>query len=158
MIEGIPLPVTDDPVDAEFWRGTKQSKLLIQRCMDCDARRFPPRPMCPACQSQNCHWEQVSGRGRVWSFAAPASPLLPAFEKLRPYITALVELDEDPSLRIIGPVVLAEKGNIKGVELSDVNIGDPVNAVFKSFAEDVNIVCWALQGNEQSIRNEIDEH
>lgn len=144
MIDGIPLPVTDDPVDAAFWRGTSESSLLVQRCTECDKRRFPPRPMCPACQSSNCAWDAMSGKAKVWSFAAPSSPLLPAFEQLTPYVTALVELDEDPALRIVGPLLLKADGEIQGVQVNDVAIGDRVSAVFKRYADDVNIVCWTL--------------
>lgn len=145
MIQDIPLPATDDPVDAPFWQGALQSKLLIQRCAECREMRFPPRPMCPHCQCRACDWLEVSGRGRIWSFTAPQSPLLPAFEALRPYVTALVELEEDPRLRVIGPVLSGPDGEIQGVEGSQVHIGQPVSVAFRQFAEDVAMPCWVPQ-------------
>ncbi|MFT5711116.1 MAG: putative OB-fold protein [Halioglobus sp.] len=145
MIEDFPLPATDDPVDAPFWQGTLRSKLLMQCCGQCGAMRFPPRPMCPQCQCSRCDWRAVSGRGRIWSFATPESPLLPAFEALKPYVTALVELDENPALRIVGPVLTGPDGEVKGVNASRVHIGQAVTVAFKHFSSDVAMPCWVLQ-------------
>ncbi|WP_019528279.1 Zn-ribbon domain-containing OB-fold protein [Dasania marina] len=145
MIENIPLPATDDPVDSPFWEGTRCSKLLIQSCSQCGEMRFPPRPMCPCCQSRECNWQAVSGRGRIWSFAVPESPLLPAFEALKPYVTALVELEENPKLRIVGPLLTSVDGDIKGVNAAQVAIGQQVAVTFKYFAEDVAMPCWVAQ-------------
>lgn len=145
MIEDIPLPATDDPIDAPFWQGALNSTLLIQYCGWCDEMRFPPRPMCPHCQSSRCEWRAVSGRGRIWSFATPESPLLPAFEALKPYVTALVELEENPAVRIVGPVLSGPDGEIKGVNASRVHIGQAVTVAFKHFADDVAMPCWVPQ-------------
>lgn len=147
MIDDIPLPATDDPVDAPFWQGTLGSQLLMQRCDQCNEMRFPPRPMCPHCQCISCQWAAVSGRGRIWSFVAPESPLLPAFESLKPYVTALVELDEDPTLRLVGPVLNRFDGDIKGVEAAQVYIGQTVSVVFKRLADDVAMPCWVPQSD-----------
>ncbi len=147
MIDNIPLPATDDPIDSEYWKGTLKSKLLLQCCRHCGRKRFPPRPMCPDCQHADHTWEEVSGRGRIWSFTAPQSPLLPAFEALKPYVTALVQLEEDPSLRIVGPVLYEPRGNIQGVEASRVYIGQKVSVTFKDYSEDVAMPCWVLQSD-----------
>jgi len=144
MIENIPLPATDDPVDAAFWDGTRLGELRIQTCGQCGQMRFPPRPMCPSCQSRASQWQPVSGRGRVWSFAAPRSPLLPAFEKLTPYVVALVELEESPSLRILGPVLRSAGAELRGVCASDVRIGVRVSVDFKLYNDDVAMPCWVL--------------
>ncbi|MCR9184189.1 MAG: OB-fold domain-containing protein [Halieaceae bacterium] len=144
MIENIPLPETDDPVDAPFWEGTRRGELCIQTCLQCGRMRFPPRPMCPSCQSGASHWQRVSGRGRVWSFAAPSSPLLPAFEKMTPYVVALVELEELPSLRMIGAVLLTAGGEVSGVSAADVHIGAAVNVDFRQYTDDVVMPCWVL--------------
>ena len=39
----------------------------------CGELRFPPRPCCPHCQSFDSEWRRMSGRGRIWSYVAPAS-------------------------------------------------------------------------------------
>ncbi|MFQ5668578.1 MAG: Zn-ribbon domain-containing OB-fold protein, partial [Candidatus Binatia bacterium] len=115
MIEDYPLPSTDDPVDAPFWEATRRGELAVQRCTICGMRRFPPRPMCPACESFDHTWQAMSGKGRVWSFAVPHPPLLPAFEALAPYNVILVELEEDPSIRIVGNLVASATGEINEI-------------------------------------------
>src|SRR5262245_13929527 len=99
MIDEIPLPFTTDPIDAPYWEAAKRGELVVQTCA-AGHRRFPPRPMCPHCQSVEYSWERMSGRGRVWSFAVPHPPLLPVFEKIAPYNVIVVELVEDASLRL----------------------------------------------------------
>jgi len=142
MLESIPLPATDDPIDAPFWAGTLRSELLIQGCADCAEMRFPPRPMCPACQSCSSVWTPVSGRGNIWSFAMPSPPLLPAFEKMLPYVVALVALEEAPVLRMVGPILLSPDGEVAGVTSDRIEIGMPVKVAFRRCSDDVALPCW----------------
>jgi len=90
----IPKPT---PETKPFWEGTKQRKLLVQRCDDCRQHYFYPRPLCPHCLSRNVTWTQVSGKGRLHTFVinhrpARGYPLAP------PFIIGIVELDEGPRL------------------------------------------------------------
>lgn len=144
MIDSIPLPVTDDPIDAPFWQATLRSQLVVQQCSACARYRFPPRPMCPHCNGMEYRWNPVSGRGRIWSFAAPQPPLLPAFAALVPYVTAVVELAEDAQLRMVGAVLNSHTHTISDVSASDVRIGSPVHVVFVPYADDVALPCWRL--------------
>lgn len=144
MIEGAPLPGTDDPIDQEFWAASARSELVVQQCASCGAMRFPPRPMCPKCQCETSRWLPVSGDGVIWSFAAPRSPLLPAFESLAPYVTAIVALSEREDLRIAALVVRDDEGNVSGVEPSDVKIGQRVRVQFKRYSDDCVMPCWRI--------------
>lgn len=144
MIESMPLPATDDPVDAEYWHSALRGELVIQCCAACGHRQFPPRAMCPACQSSPLQWQAVSGRGTVWSYAQPQPPLLPAFTALLPYVTLVVALDEDPRLRIVGPLLNTQNHSMQGIEASAVAIGAPVRVAFLRCADDVALPCWAL--------------
>ena len=42
----------------------------------------------------------MSGRGTLFSWAVVRRAFLPAFDDMVPFVTALVALDEDPSVRI----------------------------------------------------------
>ncbi|RMF20915.1 MAG: hypothetical protein D6760_10560 [Deltaproteobacteria bacterium] len=117
-------------------------ELAIQRCAQCKRLRFPPRPMCPFCQSTEHAWEAMSGRGKVWSFVVPHPPLLPAFKELSPYNVIVVELDEDPTIRMVGNLVAREGGAINEIDPHSVEIGTPVRAVFEQVADDVTLVRW----------------
>ena len=145
MIEGAPLPATDDPLDRAFWASACREKLVVQACGDCGEWRFPPRPMCPQCQSENVVWKEVSGEGVVWSFASPRSPLLPAFEALVPYVTIIGALKENPQIRITGVAVRGDDGETKGVSESDVRIGQPIRVQFKAVSEDCTLPCWRIE-------------
>jgi len=142
MIDDIPLPSTDDPCDAPFWEATRRGELAVQRCSGCGLRRFPPRPVCPACQSFAHVWEPTSGRGRIWSFAVPHPPLLPAFEKLAPYNVVVVELADDPAIRMVGNLVASADGTINEIDPNTITIGMPVRVVFHRAADDVALPRW----------------
>ena len=141
MIEGAPLPAVSE--DSEpFWEACANGELRIQQCSNCGLLRFPPRPMCPRCQSIESHWELMSGRGRVWSFAVAHPPLLPAFMPLAPYNVVVVELDEDPSIRLVGNLLASPDGAINEVDPSTIRIGEPVQVVFQPAGEDIALPRW----------------
>ena len=146
MIQNIPLPATHEPADAAFWQATLRAELVVQQCTGCGHHRFPPRPMCPVCQSTALQWRTMSGRGTIWSFAVPRPPLLPAFEALLPYVTAVVELEEDPLLRVTGALLDPHTGSMQGVSAESVAIGAPVQIAFCRCAEDVAFPCLQLVG------------
>ena len=130
MIEGILLPETGDELAAPFWDGCAAGELRIQACVACGRLRFPPRPMCPWCQSMDSEWQVMSGRGSVWSFVVPHAPLLPAYQEFAPYNVIVVELDEDPGIRLVGNLVASEHQPLSSVDPYSITIGDPVRVVF----------------------------
>jgi uncharacterized OB-fold protein len=105
-----------------FWDAAKQSRLAIQRCQDCRHFNHPPRPLCDACLSDKLAFEDVSGRGTVWSYTVMHQKSVVGFEEAVPYLTALVELDEQPMLLL--------PTNLPGVEAGDVTIGQRVHVTF----------------------------
>lgn len=129
------LPDTDDPDSAPFWAGAARGELLVQACADCGLRRIPPRPMCFACRSLRSRWEALSGRGTIWSWVVPHPPLLPAYQELAPYNVIVVELEEDPALRLVGNLVARPDGPIGEVDAATIRIGEPVRACFQRIGE-----------------------
>ena len=135
------LPVVDE-VSQPFWDGALAGELRVQRCGGCDRLRFPPRPMCPWCQSTDAGWNAMSGRGTIYSFVVAHPPLLPAFAAVAPYNVALVALDEDPTIRMVGNVVAAAGDPINSIDPATLQIGDPVQAVFDRVTDDVALLRW----------------
>lgn len=132
MIEGILLPQADDD-SAPFWEATARGELRIQKCSECGRLRFPPRPMCPDCQSFEHEWALMSGKGKVWSWVKPHPPLLPAYAEVAPYNVIVVELDEDPAIRLVGNLVESDEGTLEALSTVDpdsIEIGEPVEVVF----------------------------
>ena len=73
MIETIPIPGIED-FDKVYWENCSKNKLTIQHCGDCNEARFPPRHMCPICQSISHDWKEASGDAELWSFVIPRPP------------------------------------------------------------------------------------
>ena len=47
QLMGAPKPIPEaDPDSAPFWAGCRDGKLLLQRCADCRAFRYPPASGC----------------------------------------------------------------------------------------------------------------
>ncbi len=88
-----PLPEVQPWTEA-FWEGTRQGKLLVQVCVDCHARIFVPRKLCPECWSADLDWIESVGRGTVFSFSTAYSMVEPRFTDELPYTIAYVDLNE----------------------------------------------------------------
>ena len=90
-----PLP-EPDALTAPFWEACRRGALEISACSQCGHRFLPPGPCCPRCWSTRLTPREVSGRGRVFSFAVYRRTYHPGMPA--PYVVALVELDEGPRL------------------------------------------------------------
>ncbi len=139
MVSERPLPRPDDATE-EYWQGCREGELRMQRCKPCGHLRFPPRPMCPRCQSFESGWVPVSGRGTVYSWVVAHPPLLPAFADRAPLAVLLVELEEGQDLRIIGNLMGEGPEMREGHEA--IAIGMPVEVVFEEVAPDVVLPQW----------------
>jgi uncharacterized protein len=126
-----PLPEIT-PVNQPFWDGAKAGKLMMQRCRDCQAWVFCPRPICVECNSDKLEWVQMSGRGKVFSFTVIREVVghdLRGFAPDIPYVTAWIDLDEGPRFC----------SNIIDCPIEDVKIDMPVEAVFEDSGQGVTL-------------------
>jgi hypothetical protein len=130
-----PLPLPDE-VTAPFWEGCRRGELRMQRCAECARFRFPPRPMCPRCLSFAAEWVPISGEGSIYSFVICHPPVLPAFQAQVPFAVALVELAEDPALRLLGGVLDIPPDRLR--------IGQKVRVEFEEIADGVVLPQWRL--------------
>ncbi|MBW3664191.1 MAG: OB-fold domain-containing protein [Actinobacteria bacterium] len=128
------VPEVDDE-SAGFWEATARDVLAIQACEACGALRHPPRPMCPHCNSTDRGWREVSGRGTVWSYVVAHPPLLPTYAALAPYNVIVVALVEDPTIRLVGNLVVEEGGAPDEIDPAGIVIGESVEAVFERRGE-----------------------
>jgi len=128
-----PVPLPDDASEA-YWKACREGSLRMQRCAECGRLRFPPRPMCPGCQSFECRWDAMSGRGRLYSWVVCHPPLLPAFQSRAPLVVVLVELEEGPELRIVG--------NLFDCPISEIEIGMPVEVCFEQLTPELSLPQW----------------
>lgn len=135
-------PDVDDPQGGGFWEHCAHEELRIQGCGACGRLRHPPRPMCPWCRSTDRTWQAVSGRATIWSVGRVHPPLLAAYAEQAPYNVVVVELEEDPGIRLVGNVVTGPEGRLGEVDADDLAIGDAVEVVFQRVASDVVLPRW----------------
>lgn len=120
-----PLPeLTED--NRPFWTGGAQGRLQFPHCAACDLYLHPPGPVCPRCLQGSLAIRAVSGRGSIATFSINHQPWLPSLEV--PYCVAIVELEEQPGLRLTT--------NIVNCPLQSIHIGMPVRVLFQQ-VEDV---------------------
>ncbi len=131
MIAERPLPEITELTEP-FWTAAKAKRLEIQRCDDCGTYRFPPEYGCAACSSRNYSWTVVSGRAELYTWTAAYPPLLPYFAERAPWPLAFVQLEEGPRMAT----------NLPGVDLSDYEIGMPLQADFEDITDDIALVVF----------------
>lgn len=107
--------------NAHFWTGGAHGELRFLRCRACRHWIHPPSPICAVCLSRDLAVEAASGRARVASYTVNHQRWIPGFEP--PYVVALVEIEEQPSLRLTT--------NLVRCALEDVRIDMPVRVCFE---------------------------
>src|SRR3989442_9115089 len=107
-----------------FWReiGSRYN-LYGSRCGNCGTLDFPPRTVCPECGRRSfgkMERVKLKGNGTVVSFSvihdAPA-----AYEMMKPYVLAIVEMEE--GCRLTSQIIDVDPAGVK--------IGMQVEAAFR---------------------------
>ena len=133
---GLPTPSTaPDGLAEPYWQGTREGKLRIQKCKGCGAWQWGPEWICHRCHSFDLGWEEIQGRGRIYSYQKPHHPVHTALSDRGPYVIVLVELPEYGNVRMVG--------NLLGDARQAVPIGAPVEAVFEPH-DGYTLVQWRL--------------
>ena len=120
----VPIP---NKLSQAFWDGAKNSELVIQRCKACGHWQHEPEPICAACLSFDLGYEAVAGTGVIDTFCIPVQAFHPSFEAKLPYVLVVVELSEQPGLKLVSNIVDADP--------DEVRVGDRVEVVFRDLAE-----------------------
>jgi uncharacterized OB-fold protein len=128
-----PLPDPQHPATAPFWQGTRESRLLVQKCASCGYLRWPPGPACPECLSAGAAWTEVRPSGTLVTYCVYRRAFSPAFADDVPYAVGYVELDDGPRMY----------GTMAG-ELDKLRTGRPVHAVFDPVTPEVSLVHWTV--------------
>lgn len=128
LAEGLPQPVpSPDGLDAPYWQGLREEKILLQRCADCRQWQWGPEWICHHCLSESVNFEAVVGEGRIYSYERVWHPVHPALKAQGPYLVVLVEIPAAGNVRVVG--------NLLGDPEARVEIGAEVMAVFEHHRE-----------------------
>ena len=110
------------PENEHFWRGGAAGELRFLHCAACGLYVHPPSPRCPRCLAASLAPRAVSGRARLHTFTVNHHPWIPGFDP--PYVVAIVEIAEQPSLRLTT--------NLVGCAPEAARIGMPLRVVFEA--------------------------
>ncbi len=117
-------PLVDDE-NRHFWEGGAMGELRFLRCTACRSYVHPPAPVCPECLCRTLAPEAVSGRAVVHTYTINRHPWVPGFDP--PYVVAIVEIEEQPGLRLMT--------NIVNCPIDDVDFGMEVQVLFEPLAD-----------------------
>jgi len=121
-----PLPALEPRTEA-FWRACRAGRLEFTRCVPCRYLIHPSRPICPKCRGRNLDLSTVSGRAHLHSYTVNHKEWYPG--QPVPYVIGLVELIEQPGLRLMT--------NIINSPIEDIEIGMSLRVVFENVSDDV---------------------
>lgn len=124
-----PLPLPTDE-NKDYLEGLRAGQVRVQKCSGCGRFRYPPAQFCPTCLSDMGSWEQLSGRGTIYSYIVLHQLYHPGFRYDLPYNVAVVELNEGPRITT----------NIVGCRNEDLRIGMAVVAEFFEATPDATIL------------------
>jgi len=108
------------PENDFFWKAGEHGRLLFMQCPACGHRVHPPLPICPLCASREVAPQAVSGLATVVSLTINRQVWERGLEA--PYVVAIVEIDEQPGLRLTT--------NIVNCPIAAVHIGMRVRVLF----------------------------
>jgi uncharacterized protein len=127
-----PIPAVT-PEMKPFFDAAKRHELVVQRCMQCGAHRFPAREICSKCLSREAAWVKVSGRGTVFSYNVMHQVYHPGFADEVPYAVVVIALEEGAKMT----------SNLVGMKPHDIKIDLPVKVVFEEITEDITLPKFA---------------
>lgn len=121
------------PDGEPFWEGCKNKQLLIPKCHSCNQYYFYPRMLCPNCWSEDVTFEQVSGKGILYSYTR-------VFPKTaNSYLVVLIELEE--GVRLMSNLLVDENTPLK--------VGLPVVVSFTQILDSETVLPqFVLEGSD----------
>jgi uncharacterized OB-fold protein len=112
-----------------FWRENPSRYNLVGfKCNNCGKTYFPPRAICPVCHRKSVgkiEPVKLRGTGKIYSMTEVHEGLEELVPQ-RPYVLAMIEMDE-------GPKVTAQ---IIDCDACDLQIGTPVRVTMRKLSEE----------------------
>ena len=103
-----PQPQPDFDTEG-FWKATASGRVELCRCVECGLWHHPPLERCRACAGKTT-FAPIAGTGRLRSFIVVQHGAVPGYLDAIPYVVGLVELDDQPGLRLVGRVLDVPSG------------------------------------------------
>lgn len=146
---GMNLIVPDNDTEwLGYFEAARQHRLVVKKCRECERLRYPPGAACPWCTTLEWTWQEVSGKGSIYSYEIVVQAIQSGFRDWAPYPVVLVELDEqrgqptpDEGLRLIANLVTDA---FKAEKEENVAIGKRVEVVFLDLSPELSLPQFKL--------------
>ena len=117
------------PAAVPFWDATREQRLELQWCLDCEQPIHFPREVCPRCLGSTFEWRQASGDGEVYSVVVE-------HRADEPYTVALVDLPE--GVRMLT--------NVVGCAADEVRVGMRVHVTWEALDDGRHLPLFEPRG------------
>jgi uncharacterized protein len=146
---GMNLIIPDNDTEWKgYFEAARQHRLAMKMCRGCRLLRYPPGAACPWCTSLEWTWQDVSGKGTIYSYEIVMQAIQAGFRDWAPYSVVLVELDEqrgrptaDEGLRLISNLVTDD---FKAEKEENVGIGKRVEVTFLDVSPELSLPLFRL--------------
>ncbi len=92
-----PIPTPQGESD-HYWQKAKEGELWLRKCNACGEAYFYPRDISPCCFSRDTTWIKASGKATLYTYGIVQRAPHPGFVEDVPFVTAIVELEEGPTM------------------------------------------------------------
>ena len=140
--DGMP-PAIATPTTLPFWQAAAEHRLIVQRCTACAHTQFPPAPICSECRSFELDWQEVSGRGEVYTYTTVHRPV--AGDMTLPFVIAVIALEDSEGVRMIS--------NLVDVDPTEITIGMPVEVIWEDMSAEFAVPRFRPVATVRSDRN-----
>ena len=121
--------------DTSYQQFLNEDMLMGSKCQKCGVLYAPPRQICPKCKATTMQWIQLMGKGKLVAFTCiavgTAAMIKEGYDRKRPYISGVVELDE-------GVKMTARIEDIDGTKPEAIKVGMPLTVKFLHCGEGEN--------------------
>ncbi len=125
---GLHIPDVEWEPTRPFWEGCRQRQLRLPRCA-CGEYVWYPQPRCPRCRGDRIDWVAMSGRATVFTWTTVYRSFVPGHADRVPYVAGIVELAEDPKLRLAT--------FLPDVSADSLQVGMPLRVDFETIREGI---------------------
>ena len=114
-----------------FFENAAQGRLCFPHCATCNRFHWYPMPLCPHCRNRDVRWQEIPGRGDLFSWTVVRHPFDPRLAELVPYVVGLVTFAQAPGIRLVTTIVDAAPAILRiGMAVEPVFHATPLRAAF----------------------------
>jgi len=127
----------------QFYENLKEKRFTTTKCKKCGHVPFPPRVICPKCNSEDLEWVDLPTRGKVLYVTEEVAGVPLGFES--PLIHALVDLGQGRTL--LTRIVNCKEGQLKEGDEVQLAVFDipPMRIEVKGTIREENRVFFAFE-------------